>query len=86
MGKLQSFLQLGGVFADFPAAAPAVACTYLANQRWSYRGQEQARAASGMSRRGLVPGLAGSGHRPWLKAGTPVPACPQSLDIPTELT
>ena len=49
MGKLQSFLQLGGVFADFPAAAPAVASAYLVNQRRSYRGQEQARPASGTS-------------------------------------
>ena len=31
MGKLQSFLQLGGVFADFPRNAPAVASTYLVN-------------------------------------------------------
>ena len=46
MGKLQSFLQLGGVFADFPAAAPAVACTYLANQMRWYRGQGRARPAS----------------------------------------
>ena len=32
MGKLQSFLQLGGVFADFAADAPAVASTYLVNR------------------------------------------------------
>jgi hypothetical protein len=32
MGKLQSFLQLGGVFADFSADAPAVASTYLLNR------------------------------------------------------
>jgi hypothetical protein len=78
MGKLQSFLQLGGVFADFAAAAPGVASTYLVNQRRSYRGRGRPRRASGRPRRGLSPGLAGSGRGPWLEVGTPEPACHQS--------
>ena len=87
MGKLQSFLQLGGVFADFPAAAPTVACTYLVNQRRSSRGQGQPWPASGTRRRGLGPGLGGSGHGPWPEAGTPASAPDvRVLDIPAELT
>jgi hypothetical protein len=58
MGKLQSFLQLGGVFADFFAAAPAVASTYLVNQWRSQRGQEQAQA-----RKRDAPARVGSGTR-----------------------
>ena len=75
MGKLQSFLQLGGVFADFSAAAPAVASTYLVNQWRSPRGQAQARARQRTPQRRFGPGLAGSGRGPWLEVGTPAPAC-----------
>ena len=59
MGKLQSFLQLGGVFADFPAAAPAVASTYLVSQRRSGRGQGQAQARKRDAAARVGPGTRG---------------------------
>ena len=51
MGKLQSFLQLGGVFADFPGDAPAVASTYLVN-----RAAVPPRPGAGSGRLGETPG------------------------------
>ena len=71
MGKLQSFLQLGGVFADFAADAPAVASTYPVN-RAAVRPRPGAglRPAKRDARPGLGPGLAGSRHGPWPGPGT----------------
>ena len=52
MGKLQSLLQLGGVFGDFPGAPPAVASTYLVGWRRS----AAARSRPGPAKRALRPG------------------------------
>ena len=57
MGKLQSLVQLGGVFGDFPAPAPAMAGTYLVG----WRRAAAARGRPGPAKRASYPGL-GPGH------------------------
>ena len=87
MGKLPSFLQLGGVFADFSAAAPAVASTYLVNQWRSPRGagagpgQQAGRPGEAWVRDSRVAGVAHG----WSRNAERRPVI-RILDIPAELT
>ena len=79
MGKLPPLLQLGGVFGDFPAAAPAVASTYPVGWRRPVATRRGSGPAHRAFRPRLGPGRAGSGMA---RSRRPEPGCAPGFRIP----